>query len=91
MCIRDSSKTGTVKRNEFLSHQRADVVYNYLINNYGVNPDQLQREYPGGILDYTPFQLNRSTVIIMDHPYVRKVFNEMRQQGQAGGRDVKID
>lgn len=85
------SKTGTVKRNEFLSHQRADVVYNYLINNYRVNPDQLQREYPGGILDYTPFQLNRSTVIIMDHPYVRKVFNEMRQQGQAGGRDVKID
>ncbi|MCR4815857.1 MAG: OmpA family protein [Bacteroidales bacterium] len=85
------SKTGTVKRNDFLSHQRADVVYNYLINNYAVNPDQLQREYQGGILDYTPFQLNRSTVIIMDHPYVRQIFDEMRQQGQAGGKNVKVE
>lgn len=84
------SKTGTVKRNDFLSHNRADIVYNRLINEYNVPEEQLRREYLGGILDYKPFYLNRCTVIIMDHPAVQKAFNEMKQSGQAGGRDVKI-
>lgn len=79
------SKTGTVKRNIFLSHNRADVVYNKLISEYGINPDQLEREYLGGIMDYDPFVLNRTTVIIMDHPTVRKAFEAMKSQRKAGG------
>jgi len=82
------SRTGTVKRNNFLSHQRADVVYDKLIIQYGINPDQLKREYLGGIDSYDPFILNRTTVIIMDHPAVRKGFEEMKQQRKAGGNVV---
>ena len=85
------SKTGTVKRNIFLGHVRADVVYNSLVTEYGIDSTRLSREYKGGILDYQPFELNRSTVILMDHPYVRKLFLEMKSKGQAGGRDVKIE
>ena len=85
------SKTGTVQRNEFLSHRRADVIYDQLVYKYGIPESQLERYYLGGILDYTPFELNRATVIIMDHPAVKKAFEEMKQQGKAGGKDVNIN
>ncbi len=85
------SKTGTVKRNDFLSHRRADVVYDLLVGQYGIDPNQLERIYLGGILDYTPFELNRATVIIMDHPTVKKAFEEMKAQGQAGGGSVEMN
>ena len=85
------SKTGTVKRNIFLGHIRADVVYNSLVTEYGIDSTRLSREYLGGILDYKPYELNRSTVILMDHPYVRKFFNEMKAKGQAGGREVEVE
>jgi outer membrane protein OmpA-like peptidoglycan-associated protein len=84
------SKTGTPKRNDFLSHNRADIVYNKLVNEYGIPESQLSRVYLGGILDYKPFYLNRCTVIIMDHPLVEKAFNEMKAAGQAGGGEVKF-
>lgn len=83
------SKTGTPHRNDFLSHNRADIVYNELTTRYGIPASQLRREYLGGILDYQPFQLNRCTVIIMNHPAVVKAFNEMKQQGRAGGGEVR--
>ena len=85
------SKTGTVKRNEFLSHRRADIIYDQLVYKYGIPESQLERFYLGGILDYTPFELNRATVIIMDHPTVKKAFEEMKQQGKAGGKEVNIN
>lgn len=71
------SKTGTAKRNTFLSYNRADIVYNKLISEYDIPESQLQRKYLGGIDDYKPFYLNRCTVIIMDHPTVKKAFDEM--------------
>lgn len=84
------SKTGSVERNIFLSHHRTDTVFHKLVYEYGIDPNRLQREYRGGILDYMPFPLNRCTVILMDHPYVRSLFEEMRKQGNAGGRSVEI-
>ena len=41
--------TGTVKRNKWLSEHRAQVVYECLIKEFGVNPDQLQTEFMGGV------------------------------------------
>jgi len=79
------SKTGTVKRNIFLSHRRADVVYDRLTVHYGIPESQLKREYLGGILEYDPYILNRTTVIIMDHPAVRKAFEAMKAERRAGG------
>ncbi len=84
------SKTGTKKRNDFLSKNRADVIYNRLIIEYGIKPEQMRREYLGGILDYDPFILNRTTVIIMDHPAVERAFNEMKSQRKAGGNVVEF-
>lgn len=85
------SKTGTVKRNEFLSVNRSDVVYNQLVNLYDINPEQLRRVYMGGILDFDPFELNRATVIIMDHPKVMEEFNKLKAQRKAGGSEVELD
>ena len=82
------SKTGTVKRNDFLSRNRADVVYHKLVYEYGIPKDQLKREYLGGILNYDPYILNRTTVIIMEHPAVINAFEMMKSQRQAGGRVV---
>lgn len=84
------SKTGTVKRNDFLSVNRSDVVYNQLVYKYEVNPAQLKRVYMGGILDFDPFELNRATVIIMDHPKVMEEFNKLKAQRQAGGSTVEF-
>lgn len=82
------SITGTKSRNTFLGHVRADVVYNSLVTEYSIDSSRLSREYKGGIMDYIPFELNRCTVILLDHPYVRRIFMEMKAKGQAGGRDV---
>lgn len=85
------SKTGTPQRNEFLSVNRADVVYNKLVFEYDIPAEQLQRVYLGGILNYDPYELNRATVIIMDHPQLMQKFLELRADGQAGGADVRIN
>ena len=84
------SKTGTVQRNDFLSHNRADVVFNALVNQYDIDPSRLERVYLGGILDYDPFELNRTTVIIMNHPTVKAAFEAMRSERRAGSGEVKM-
>lgn len=83
------SKTGTVKRNQFLSENRSDVVYERLVNVYGIDPSQLKQVYMGGILDFDPYQLNRATVIIMDHPKVMEEFQRLKAQRKAGGSTVE--
>ena len=83
------SKTGTVKRNQLLSTNRSDVIYNKLVYEYDVNPDQLKRVYMGGILDFDPYELNRATVIIMDHPKVMEEFEKLRADRKAGGSQVE--
>ena len=85
------SKTGTVKRNEFLSHRRADIVRDKLVLEYGIPESQLQCEYPGGILDYDPFELNRTCIIIMDHPVIHKAFEQMKAQRRAGGNVIEME
>lgn len=49
-------QTGTAEYNERLSKQRAEAVYNTLVDKYGVNKDQLSIEYKGGV--DTMFQEN---------------------------------
>lgn len=84
------SKTGTVQRNQLLSTNRSDVIYNKLVYEYDVNPDQLKRVYLGGILDFKPYELNRATVIIMEHEKVLEEFQKLKSQGQAGGSQVEF-
>lgn len=49
-------QTGTAEYNERLSQQRAEAVYNTLVDKYGVNKDQLRTDYKGGV--DTMFQEN---------------------------------
>lgn len=85
------SKTGTPKRNNFLSNNRVDVVYNKLVYEYDIDSTQLIREPLGGILDYNPYELNRATVIIMDHPRVLEEFRKLKAVHKAGGAEVETN
>ena len=42
-------QTGSAAYNEKLSKKRAEVVYNALVDKYGVNKDQLVIESKGGV------------------------------------------
>lgn len=56
--------TGTAEINEKLSRERAQVVYDALVNEFGVNADQLKTAYQGGVgnLFYDDPRLSRSVV-----------------------------
>lgn len=84
------SKTGTRDHNMMLSINRADVVYRKLTEKYGVPKGQLKCEYLGGILSFDPFILNRTTVIIMDHPAVHRAFEQIKAQRKAGGGVIEL-
>lgn len=57
--------TGTEKINERLSRERAEAVYNCLVNEFGVNPDKLETDYKGGVenMFYDDAILSRSVVV----------------------------
>lgn len=57
--------TGTEKINERLSRERAEAVYNCLVNEFGVNPKKLETAYKGGVenMFYDDAILSRSVVI----------------------------
>lgn len=60
-------QTGTKKYNERLSKLRAEVVYNTLVDKYGVNKDQLTMEYKGGVdtMYHDNPRLSRAAIIKM--------------------------
>lgn len=41
--------TGSVKRNIFLARKRAEVIYNCLVNEFGVSESQLRKDSKGGV------------------------------------------
>ena len=57
--------TGSVKRNWWLSENRARVVYECLVNEFGINPKQLTTDYKGGVDDmyYDDPKLSRSVIV----------------------------
>jgi outer membrane protein OmpA-like peptidoglycan-associated protein len=56
--------TGSAKRNEELSKERAQAVYNALVNEFGISPSQLTTEAPGGVdnLYYNDPALSRAVI-----------------------------
>lgn len=56
--------TGTAKINERLSKGRADAVYDCLVNEFGVNPSQLKKDYKGGVdnMFYDDPRLSRAVI-----------------------------
>ena len=65
LCGYADKQTATPEHNLMLSKNRVEAVYNALVNQFGVNPDQLVTDYKGGV-DYMYFndeQLSRSVII----------------------------
>lgn len=60
-------QTGTPEFNERLSKQRAEAVYNTLVDKYGVNANQLTVEYKGGVdtMFENNSRLSRAAIINM--------------------------
>lgn len=60
-------QTATSKRNKFLSEKRVEAVTKVLVNEYGINPNQLEKADYGGV-DYMYFddpQCSRAVVIYL--------------------------
>lgn len=56
--------TGSVKRNIFLAQKRSEVVYNCLVNEFGVSESQLRRSSEGGVgnMYYNDPRLSRAVL-----------------------------
>ncbi len=57
--------TGSKARNEKLSKARAEAAYNCLVNEYGVNPEQLKIDHKGGVdnMFFNDPALSRAVII----------------------------
>ena len=62
-------QTSYPEHNLWLSEHRAKNVYNMLVNEFGVNPDQLEIDYQGGVdyMFYTNEELSRCVMIVPMH------------------------
>ncbi len=60
--------TGTPAINERLSRERADAIYNVLVNEFKVNPNQLKKDHKGGVANmfYNDPRLSRAVITIAD-------------------------
>lgn len=58
-------QTSNPKHNQFLSENRVNAVYDALVNQFGVNPDQLIKSAHGGVdyMFFTDEQCSRSVII----------------------------
>ena len=65
VCGYADKQTATPAHNLMLSENRAKAVYNALVNEFGVNPEQLVMDYKGGVdyMFYNMKELSRCTMI----------------------------
>ena len=65
VCGYADKQTATPPHNLMLSENRAKAVYNALVNEFGVNPNQLVMDYKGGVdyMFYNMKELSRCTMI----------------------------
>ena len=72
-------QTSYPEHNMWLSEHRAKNVYSVLVNEFGVNPDQLEIDYQGGVdyMFYTKEELSRCVMII---PLVGKNIDDFGQR-----------
>ncbi len=64
VCGYADKQTATPPHNLMLSQNRADAVYNALVNEFGVNPDQLVKDYKGGV-DYMFYNMKELSRCVM--------------------------
>lgn len=64
VCGYADKQTATPAHNLMLSQNRADAVYNSLVNEFGVNPNQLVKDYKGGV-DYMFYNMKELSRCVM--------------------------
>ena len=69
ICGYADKQTATPEHNMMLSENRSKAVFNALVNVFGVNPDQLVRDYKGGVdyMFYNEKELSRCVMITAIH------------------------
>lgn len=57
--------TGSKKRNEKLSRERANVIFNVLVEEFGVSPSQLRKDHKGGVdnMFYDDPRVSRAVIV----------------------------
>ena len=71
--------TGTVKRNIELSIARCNVVYNYLVDECGIDPKQLEKHMLGGITEYGA-EGSRMTMVITANDEVNALIEKYEKK-----------
>lgn len=71
--------TGTPKRNLELSIARCNVVYNYLVDECGIDPKQLEKHHLGGITEYGA-EGSRMTMVITENKEVNALIEKYEKQ-----------
>ena len=64
VCGYADKQTATPAHNLMLSENRADAVYNTLVNEFGVDPNQLVKDYKGGV-DYMFYNMKELSRCVM--------------------------
>ena len=64
ICGYADKQTATPAHNQMLSENRSKAVYDMLVNEFGVNPDQLVRDWKGGV-DYMYYNEKELTRCVM--------------------------
>ena len=64
ICGYADKQTATPAHNLMLSENRAKAVYNTMVNEFGVNPDQLVMDYKGGV-DYMFYNMKELSRCVM--------------------------
>lgn len=69
ICGYADKQTANPEHNMMLSENRSKAVYDALVNEFGVNPNQLVREYKGGVdyMFYNEKELSRCVMITAIH------------------------
>ena len=69
ICGYADKQTATPEHNRMLSENRSKAVFDALVNVFGVNPDQLVRDFKGGVdyMFYNEKELSRCVMITAIH------------------------
>lgn len=76
------SLTGSIRHNQWLSEKRAGVAFNALVNDYGVNANQLIRVFAGGITEYDPNENNRMAMLIQRTSVTEEIVERWKRRSQ---------
>lgn len=74
------SATGSIPHNVWLSERRCEVVYNALVNDYGVKAARLITTPVGGITDYEPKENNRMGMVMLRTPETEEIVERWQRR-----------